>query len=160
MYPHVCTVHMYIEEGFCHSLSLRDGSAVEIVGLCKSAVRWLAKLYNKGAYPYSGVSMTKNGGNGSPKKHLSFAEWNKLIYQSFEAKFWIPEDPEEGARKEGSDSGYIHRRGVYKDSCNATQRYADFQLRPNFPIAMVVVSLYVGKGTIRFAQQVLSTTCS
>ena len=33
----------------------RDGSAVELQGLCYSAVNWLAKLHQKGIYPHSGV---------------------------------------------------------------------------------------------------------
>lgn len=35
----------------------RDGSAVELVGLCHSAVSWLARLHSKGTYPYSGVKI-------------------------------------------------------------------------------------------------------
>ena len=33
----------------------RDGSAVELQGLCYSAVSWLAKLHQKGIYPHSGI---------------------------------------------------------------------------------------------------------
>jgi hypothetical protein len=33
----------------------RDGSAVELVGLCKSVVHWLCELNNKGHYKNKGV---------------------------------------------------------------------------------------------------------
>ena len=37
---------------------LRDGSPVELVGLCYSAVSWLASLSEKGQYPFTGVYTT------------------------------------------------------------------------------------------------------
>ena len=39
----------------------RDGSAVEIVGLCKSTVRWLAELSGQKLFPYAGVSKLQDG---------------------------------------------------------------------------------------------------
>ena len=42
-------------------LYLRDGSAVEIVGLCKSTVRWLAELCDQKKFPYAGVSKLQDG---------------------------------------------------------------------------------------------------
>ena len=36
----------------------RDGSAVEIVGLCKSGVSWLASMAESGTYPHTGVQVT------------------------------------------------------------------------------------------------------
>lgn len=35
--------------------SPRDGSAVELVGLCKSVVTWLSKKHEAGVYPYGSV---------------------------------------------------------------------------------------------------------
>ena len=34
----------------------RDGADVEIVGLCKSVVSWLARLHSQGHYPFAGVT--------------------------------------------------------------------------------------------------------
>lgn len=35
--------------------SPRDGSAIELVGLCKSVVSWLESAHKDGTYPYAGV---------------------------------------------------------------------------------------------------------
>ncbi len=74
---------------------------------------------------------------GSPKIFL-FSQWAKLIKSNFESKFWIPVDKNIASEREGPEARYIHRTGIYKDSLGATQRYGDYQLRPNFPIAMTV----------------------
>ena len=74
----------------------------------------------------------------SAPQYLSFSEWGERLKVNFEAKFWIPVDRAVASQREGQEAGYIHRTGIYKDSVGATQRYADFQLRPNFPAAMVV----------------------
>ncbi|XP_077981674.1 glycogen debranching enzyme-like [Glandiceps talaboti] len=106
----------------------RDGSAVELVGLCKSAVRWLVEMYEKGLYPYDSVAKYVNG---KPVK-VTYREWNELIQENFEKSFWIPVDADKDTNK------LINKMGIYKDSVGASQFWADFQLRPNFPIAMIV----------------------
>ncbi|XP_070563768.1 glycogen debranching enzyme-like [Ptychodera flava] len=106
----------------------RDGSAVEIVGLCKSALRWLVSLYEKGLFPYDSVAKYSNG---KPVK-VTYKEWNSLIQENFEKHFWIASDVDKSVNK------MVNKTGIYKDSVGATQFWADYQLRPNFPIAMVV----------------------
>lgn len=69
---------------------------------------------------------------------MTYATWSSLIKDNFERHFWIPADRNIASEKEGLEANYIHRTGIYKDCVNSTQRYANFQLRPNFPIAMVV----------------------
>lgn len=65
---------------------------------------------------------------------MTFKEWGNLIQQNFEMHFYVSTIPVTG------DSTLINKRGIYKDSVNATHPWTDFQLRPNFPIAMAVVS--------------------
>lgn len=108
----------------------RDGSAVELVGLCKSTVRWLAEMYQQGLYPYDGV-MAKTS-NGDVIK-MKFSGWNVLIAQKFEEYFYISPSPAGEAKQP-----LINRRGIYKDSHGSSVPYTDFQLRCNFPITMVV----------------------
>uniref|UniRef100_A0A1B6F753 Glycogen debranching enzyme n=1 Tax=Cuerna arida TaxID=1464854 RepID=A0A1B6F753_9HEMI len=109
----------------------RDGSAVELVGLCKAAVRFLAQMYREGHFPHSGV--TRNNKDGS-QTSWRYEEWDARIANNFESQFWVPSAPT--ASEERPD--LVNRRGIYKDSVGATQPWTDYQLRPNFPIAMVV----------------------
>ncbi|XP_035698387.1 glycogen debranching enzyme-like isoform X2 [Branchiostoma floridae] len=108
----------------------RDGSAVEIVALCKSTLRWLVALHQSGAYPYDGVTFLTDG----KETTVTFAEWDAKLQDNFEKKFWVASEPYEGEEK----PGLIHRRGVYKDSVGASFPWTDYQLRPNFCIAMAV----------------------
>uniref|UniRef100_A0A8C4WV81 Glycogen debranching enzyme n=1 Tax=Eptatretus burgeri TaxID=7764 RepID=A0A8C4WV81_EPTBU len=109
----------------------RDGSAVEIVGLCKSALRWLIDLNKKGVFPYAGVNVHRDG---KPLK-LSYADWASRLQHHFEQRFNVSEKP--GDPHEDQPD-LVHKRGIYKDSVGASSPWCDYQLRPNFPIAMVV----------------------
>uniref|UniRef100_A0A3B4Y131 Glycogen debranching enzyme n=1 Tax=Seriola lalandi dorsalis TaxID=1841481 RepID=A0A3B4Y131_SERLL len=109
----------------------RDGSAVEIVGLCKSAVRWLVQLHTSGHFPYTSVNICRAGQTLS----VSYVDWDCKIQENFEKKFYISHDPQDAEEKH---SDLVHKRGIYKDSVGASSPWCDLQLRPNFPIAMVV----------------------
>ncbi|KAB5586606.1 hypothetical protein PHYPO_G00003630 [Pangasianodon hypophthalmus] len=109
----------------------RDGSAVEIVGLCKSTVRWLTQLNQSGHFPYSSVSVQRDGVTHT----VSYEEWNRRIQDNFEKMFYVSPDPEEKHEKHPE---LVHKRGIYKDTYGASSPWCDYQLRPNFTIAMVV----------------------
>ncbi|XP_068196726.1 glycogen debranching enzyme isoform X1 [Antennarius striatus] len=117
----------------------RDGAAVEIVGLSKSAIRWLVELHAKGLFPYDGAKVNRDGKD----VFISYAQWNQQIQQTFEACFWVsgtPQDPNE------KHPDLVHKKGIYKDSYGASSPWCDYQLRPNFPIAMVVApELFTGQ---------------
>ncbi|XP_036410213.1 glycogen debranching enzyme isoform X2 [Megalops cyprinoides] len=109
----------------------RDGSAVEIVGLCKSAVRWLMELYEEGLFPYSEVTVLRDG----EEYLVSYDDWNIQIQDNFEEMFYVSHDPSDPNEKHPE---LVHKRGIYKDSFGASSPWCDYQLRPNFAIAMVV----------------------
>ncbi|XP_049823584.1 glycogen debranching enzyme isoform X4 [Aethina tumida] len=109
----------------------RDGSAVELVGLSYSVTSWLATLYEKQQYPHSGVTRTHKNGTTTT---WTFKEWSEKIKANFEKYFWISGSP----AKDEIRPDLINKRGIYKDSHGASQDWADFQLRCNFPITMVV----------------------
>jgi len=98
----------------------RDGAAVEIIGLLKSTLRWVSGLDAK-VFPHTTMK-TSSG------KDLTYGEWNKRLGENFERLFWIGDD----------DKAPTNLRGFYRDTVGATRSWQDFQLRPNFPIAMAV----------------------
>ncbi|XP_044002903.1 glycogen debranching enzyme isoform X2 [Aphidius gifuensis] len=110
----------------------RDGSAVEIVGLSKAAITFIAELYKQNLFPYGSVQ--RNNRDGSTVT-WSYKQWADKIQDNFEKYFYV--ELEEGIEGE-VDTEFIHRRGIYKDCHGATQQWSNYQLRPNFPIAMVV----------------------
>ncbi|XP_069703236.1 glycogen debranching enzyme isoform X2 [Periplaneta americana] len=108
----------------------RDGSAVELVGLSKAALCWLAKLHSEGRFPYDSVKRQNKDGTVTT---WTYKQWEERIASNFEKQFYVPVTPSSTE----SRPDLVHRRGIYKDSCGAGQPWADYQLRSNFPIAMV-----------------------
>ncbi|KAI5694550.1 hypothetical protein M8J75_000879 [Diaphorina citri] len=131
----------------------RDGTAVELVGLSKATVRWLAEMNKQGDYPYSGVSRTCADGT---RIFWTFEEWNDKIQANFERHFWIPLagalSPDE------TRPDLVNRRGIYKDSYQAAQDWPDYQLRCNYPIAMVVAPELFTPSNARTALSVAEAT--
>jgi hypothetical protein len=66
----------------------------------------------------------------------TYKQWEERIAANFEKNFYVPVSPSSTEPR----PDLVHRRGIYKDSCGAGQPWADYQLRCNFPIAMVAVS--------------------
>ncbi|KAG0714453.1 Glycogen debranching enzyme [Chionoecetes opilio] len=110
----------------------RDGSAVEIVGLCKAALAFLGRMHTEGKYTFNSVERCDETGKVTK---WSYEFWENKIVENFEKHFWVSETPEPEREPKPE---LIHRRGIYKDSHNASQFWADFQLRCNFPIALAV----------------------
>ncbi|KYN10710.1 Glycogen debranching enzyme, partial [Trachymyrmex cornetzi] len=109
----------------------RDGSAVEIVGLSKCILSFLAELYKQNLFPYGSVQRKSRDGQTIT---WNYKQWADKIQTNFEKYFYVNEIPSQSESK----PNLIHRRGIFKDSHGATQEWADYQLRPNFPVAMVV----------------------
>ena len=109
----------------------RDGAAVEINGLLKSALRFVIDLQSKGLFKYTQVNKTDGKGT------ISFEDWNQLVQDNFEKKFYVPMDPAED-KDFDIDSSIVNRRGIYKDLYRSGKPYEDYQFRCNFTVAMVV----------------------
>ncbi|QRV74089.1 4-alpha-glucanotransferase [Ceratobasidium sp. AG-Ba] len=113
----------------------RDGAPVEITGLLFSTLRWLDGLSVKGKFPFKGVNAVVDGAS----KFVTYREWATLIQNSFERYYYVPADPSEDSSY-AVDPRIINVRGIYKDvyGSGAGREWSDYQLRCNFPIAMVV----------------------
>ncbi|KAJ2690096.1 bifunctional 4-alpha-glucanotransferase/amylo-alpha-1,6-glucosidase [Coemansia sp. RSA 1285] len=103
----------------------RDGAAIEIVGLQKSALRWIAELVKAGRFP-----------SDRPSSTITYEEWDRLVQQQFEKHFWVPLDAADDAAH-NVNAAVVNRRGIYRDTSGASAEWADYQFRPNIAVAMV-----------------------
>ncbi len=110
----------------------RDGAAIEITGLLYSTLVWLVDLHKTGEYSSSGVKTSKGS-------NITWQDWSSLISTNFEPCYYIPLDPNDDSRYD-INSAIVNRRGIYKDLYRSSKEYEDYQLRPNFPIAMTVAA--------------------
>lgn len=69
------------------------------------------------------------------KTKWTFKEWAEKIQKNFENKFWIGST----LTAEETRPDLVNKKNIYKDSYGASQPWTDYQLRCNFPIAMVAV---------------------
>ena len=82
---------------------------------------------------------------------MTFKAWHELVCANFEKCFWVNTEPD----PEEESPELIFKRGIYKDTYNATQFWTNTQLRPNFPISMVVV----GEHYYIFISELLHVNC-
>ena len=108
----------------------RDGAAVEIIGLLYSTLKWLAHLNSEKKFGHAGVKKADG-------TEVSYASWAKLVKDNFERCFFVPLSAHEDSSYD-VNRAVINRRGIYKDLYRSGKEYEDYQLRPNFPIAMTV----------------------
>lgn len=104
--------------------SPRDGSAIELIGLQMAVLRFMQQLAENNKIPVDSVQ--RSGPNGE-KTAWTFKKWADLIAQTFEAHCFVPD----------ADGPLVNKKCIYKDTVGASKPWADFQLRCNFPIAMV-----------------------
>ena len=122
----------------------RDGAAVELQGLALFVADKLAKLSNTPYFPHAYMEgmlylifkypTTILYGNTS----WNWNEWAAKIRQSFPQKFFVEAD---------NNEKYINRKRIIKDSFGSTAGFTDFQLRPNFCIALDAVVFYVANSS-------------
>lgn len=108
----------------------RDGAPVEMIGMLYSTVRWCADLHEQGLFQYEGVNLPDG-------KAITYKAWADKIKANFERTFYVPRTPEEDGDYDVNPK-IINRRGIYKDLYRSGKEYEDYQLRPNFPVAMTV----------------------
>ena len=90
----------------------------------------LARLHRDGVYPHAGVV-------GAGRRLLTFDAWAARIAHSFHRCFYVPLHAADDAAFD-IDARLVNRRGIYKDAYRSSGGWTDYQLRPNFLVAMAV----------------------
>lgn len=130
----------------------RDGAAIEITGLLKSCLRWVNHLRREKKYEFPSTVKTQDGND------VSLEEWEKLLQDNFEKCYYIPEKGDTGYENYDVDESIINRRGIYKDTYRSGKPYEDYQLRPNFAVAVTAAPELFGVEKVSHALDVADKT--
>ncbi|CAF2912762.1 unnamed protein product [Rotaria sp. Silwood2] len=128
-----------------HPATPRDGSAIELVALCRTTISWIIQMNKQNYFPYDSIKISSDS---SGKTKLFFTDWLNRIDENFEKEFWIDQS---------NLSEYVNRKQIYKDTINSTLKWTDFQLRPNFIIASVIAPEMFNKTHIWLALKQVET---
>ena len=109
----------------------RDGSAVELIGLSRCVLDWLINANEKLKYKNDGVLIKSN------QIKFTWIDWAAKIDANFEKYFWLDES--------SNESKHINKRNIYKDTLNSSVPWTDYQLRPNFLIALTLAPQMINK---------------
>jgi glycogen debranching enzyme len=127
----------------------RDGAPVELTGLLFSVLSWGRDMTSRGLLPEL-QSAGGSGGSGDDDDDahsVSWGSWADTVKASFEQQYWVPL-VDEPARMRADwaceatacavDPAVANGRGIYKDTVGSESGWGDYQLRPNFLVAMAV----------------------
>jgi glycogen debranching enzyme len=118
----------------------RDGADVEIIGLLYSFIKFLADEMNPNHYPYDHVK--EDGG----VNNLTYKSWYLKIQDNFEKYFFI---------QHKRDDSMVNKENIYKDHISIPSVYTNYQLRPNFLIAMAIApELFTQENALKALEQV------
>ena len=76
---------------------------------------------------------------GGKTTTVTYAQWSDLLQKSFERCYYVPSSPSDDSSYD-INPAMVNRRGIYKDVYGTPKdrEWSDYQLRCNFPLAMIV----------------------
>ena len=67
---------------------------------------------------------------------LKFSNWAERLGASFDCHFFVGASPDERY----NDLSLVNKKNIYKDTLGSQNPWTDYQLRPNYAIAIAEVS--------------------
>uniref|UniRef100_A0A1A9WR90 Glycogen debranching enzyme n=1 Tax=Glossina brevipalpis TaxID=37001 RepID=A0A1A9WR90_9MUSC len=104
----------------------RDGSAVELVALQYTVLRFMQSINEQGFSEYKEVTRRDPEGLICT---WTYKDWADRIKENFEKYFFVSSE---------ENASLANKKNIYKDCYGASLSWTDYQLRCNFPIAMVI----------------------
>ena len=106
-----------------HCKLFQDGSAIELVGLSYSCIKWLASMNDQGLYKYQSVKHYNDQCSSDlDQQHQiewSLKEWAELIEDHFEQHYFVHKNNPIDARPD-----LVNKEHIYKDTLNRLDTFS------------------------------------